>query len=268
MDDAIEKVGTIAGPQSVIIAGVHGDEVCGVSAFKELLPTLSIERGTVTFLYGNPRAIAANTRLTETNLNRMFKPDTELTASERASYEYGRSRYIKTYLDKAEALLDVHASFTPESRRFAICEPKANGIAQYLPVDLVVSGFDALEPGGTDGYMERAGKIGLCIECGYLGDPFSTEIAKQAIVAFLQARGHIAGTPHAMRQNRLHMYDLYFTKTDNFVLAKPFADFEAVTRGQLIGMDGEEGVRAERDSVIVFAHNRSKTGEEAFLLGE
>jgi predicted deacylase len=137
-----------------------------------------------------------------------------------------------------------------------------------LPVDLVVSGFDKIEPGGTDYYMNRVGKIGICVECGYLDDPSSTEIAKQSILAFLKARGHTSGTPITSPQSYIRMSELYLTKTENFALEKPFEDFEEIAAGQLIGMDGGEDVRALKDCVILFARNMSKAGEEAFLLGE
>lgn len=177
-NDIIELTGSQSGPTSLILAGVHGDEVCGVEAFNRLLPGLRIERGRVWCIYANPRAIAASVRFTEANLNRMFKDTAALTAAERASYEYDRAQVLKSYFSQADALLDLHASYTPVSRRFVICEPNAAGIFEYLPADLVVSGFDAIEPGGTDYYMNRIGKTGICLECGYLGDPQSTDIAE------------------------------------------------------------------------------------------
>lgn len=265
----IQIIGKEDGPTSVILAGVHGNERCGVDAFDKMLPNLTIDRGCVWFGYGNPQAIEANVRFTEANLNRMFKDDSLLSELEKQSYEYARAQYIKQYLDQADVLLDIHASFTPESKHFAICEPNAKGIVEYLPVDLVVAGFDAIQPGGTDSYMNSAGKIGICIECGYLGDPTSTERAEQSIFAFLNARGHNTSSDmRPQQQSYMRMYELYKTKTDQFVLSKPFDDFEVVSKGQVIGTDGNEEIRAEKDSIIVFARNRNQKNDEAFLLGE
>ena len=81
------------GPQSVILVGVHGDEVCGVRAAESIFPTLSIDYGRAWLICGNPRAVRKNVRLTEANLNRMFKPG--LTKEERSSYEYHRAEYLK-----------------------------------------------------------------------------------------------------------------------------------------------------------------------------
>lgn len=278
-EDAYENITVLSGtetaegPVSVILGGVHGDERCGMEILEKLLPALTITRGKVIIAFGNPRAIRENKRSTEANLNRMFKPDEQLSDAEKNSYEYQRAQELKELLDQADALLDVHASSTPGSRPFVICEDNAAGIAESLPVERVVSGFDAVEPGGTDYYMNRNGKIGICVECGYRDDPASLGTAEESILAFLGARGHIDRTPAKKEAQRMRMYSLYLAKTRRFRLAKMFEDFERVAEGQLIGTDGDEEIRAQEDSVILFASDsRTSTeslepGDEAFLLG-
>ncbi len=267
MEEVIEIKGDEDGPISVILAGVHGDELCGLEAFTKIIPNLAIERGKIFFIYGNPRAIEGGIRYTEANLNRMFKPDALLAEKERNSYEYARAQFLKKFLNQAEALLDIHASSNPNSRKFLICEPNSRSITQFLPFDLVVSGFDAVEPGGTDYYMNSIGKVGICTECGYAGHPNATQVASEAIAAFLKARGHVNGEAEAGIQTHLKIYQLYLSKADEFTLSRNFADFEKVAEGELIGIDGNQEVRAVRDSLILFPHNTNKTGSEAFLLG-
>ena len=266
-ESPLELIGQKEGATSIILVGVHGNERCGIKAFEKLLPILEIETGRVLFMYGNPKAIEQNMRSTEANLNRMFKPDNLLSEQEKQSYEYTRSQTLKKYLDQADVLLDIHASFTPESRAFIICEQNAKDIVKHLPFDLLVHGFDNVEPGGTDYYMNSKGKIGVCIECGYLDDPNSENIAQKSILSFLAAQGHISEPTKEYSQAEISMYSIYLTETDNFILSKTFRDFEKVTKGQLIGMDGERGVRADRDSIILFAQNRTNAGDEGFLLG-
>lgn len=255
------------GETSLILVGVHGDERCGIEALKKILPNWKIEYGTVLIEFGNPHAIDANVRYTEANLNRMFKSDELLADREKESYEYQRAQYLKTLMQKAEVLLDVHASFTPESQPFVICESNALSIVSRLPFDTVVSGFDAVEPGGTDYYMNSIGKIGIAIECGYLGDPASTDRAIEAILGFLRARGHVSGDMAQVQQSHIRLHQLYLTETDNFKLSRPFADFEQVAEGEIIGRDGDKGIAAIANSVILFARDRAAVGEEAFLLG-
>ncbi|HEY4505674.1 MAG TPA: succinylglutamate desuccinylase/aspartoacylase family protein [Candidatus Paceibacterota bacterium] len=268
MDKFIELRGREAGKTSVILAGVHGNETCGVEAFKKILPKLQIERGRVFFGYGNPEAILKKVRQTESNLNRMFKEHENITATERKSYEYKRARFLKRYLDRADALLDIHASGNPNSRKFIICEKNAFKITKYLPFALLVSGFDKVEPGGTDYYMNRHGKIGICVECGYLRDPATAEVAEKSIMTFLKTRGHIPGKKKVRGQSKINMYSLYLSKTDDFKLSRPFADFEKVSAGEVIGTDGKEKICSPKDGVILFARNAKRAGTESFLLGK
>lgn len=267
-EEVIKLSGKRLGPTSIILAGVHGNEKCGVEALANLLPGLNIEAGDLLIAYGNPLALKNDQRFMDANLNRMFKGDGDLSDSDRASYEYGRAQFLKQYLVQASASLDLHASLNPNSRPFVICESNAREIVSYLPIDLVVSGFDQLEPGGTDYYMNRLGKIGICLECGYVNDPNSVNIAKASILAFLSVRGHLGNSPSSQKQSCLKMSKIYLTKADSFKLNRPFADFEEITAGQIIGLDGSEEVRADNDGFILFANNRDKIGAEAFLSGE
>lgn len=257
------------GPVSVILGGVHGDEYCGVEALNNIIPNLEINSGEVWLGYANPRAIDASVRFVESNLNRMFAPDEFLSDYDIKSYEYDRAQQIKPILQSASALLDVHASFTPRSRPFAICEPNAIEIVNKLPVDLVVSGFDEVEPGGTDYYMNKIGQIGISVECGYLEDKDTKNLAINSITSFLKNRGHITSTSleQEIEQEFIRMNFLYKTKT-NFMLSKDFEDFEKLAQGQIIGKDGDDYVITESDCVIVFARNIPSANEEAFLLGK
>lgn len=269
MFEEITKLkGKEKGTTSIILVGVHGDEKCGVEALENILPTLEIERGTVLFGYGNPRAIEANKRFTEVNLNRIFKNDELLSKNDKDSYEYSRAQFLKNYLDKADALLDIHASSIPNSKTFVICEANAREIVKYFPIDLVVSGFDNVEPGGTDYYMNSIGKVGICLECGYTKDPQSVKVAEESIFAFLKARGHITNNLVSQKQSYVQMLEKYFAKTDKFNLSKPFENFEVLQENQIIGIDGQEEIKTPKRSLILFAHNGTKVGDEVFLLGE
>lgn len=268
MEEFVEIIGESAGPTSVILAGVHGDERGGIEALRKLLPTLKIKKGRVFLGYGNPRAIEANKRFTEVNLNRMFKEDSLLSEEEKMSYEYGRAQFVKKYLDQATSLLDLHASYVLNSKPFVICEPNAQNVVRYLSPDIVVFGFDEIQPGGTDYYMNKRGGVGVCVECGYLSDKESVKVATESIRGFLEGRGHIDSIADLADKSYFSIYEMYMTKTDKFVLTKPFVDFEKIEKGQLIATDGKEEVRAQKESVILFARNCSKPNEEAFILGE
>jgi succinylglutamate desuccinylase len=266
-EDVIELKGQEPGPVSMILVGVHGNERCGIDAIEELLPSLKIQKGRVLIAYGNPKAIDQNVRYTEANLNRLFKSDEMLSEREKDSCEYSRAQFLKKYLDQADCLLDIHASLTPNSQRFVICEKNAQKITKYLPVSLVVSGFDEVEPGGTDYYMNQQDKIGICIECGYFDDASSKEVAKESIFSFLAICENIAGITKEYSQASVAIKGMHSTK-NNFVLTRQFKDFEQVNEGEVIGIDGVEEIKMPFNGVILFARNRNIPNEEAFLYGE
>lgn len=224
-----------------------------------MLPDLEIQNGTLWVGLANLSAIDKNVRFVEANLNRMFVDESMLSEQDVDSYEYRRAQEIMPILQQAGVLLDVHASFTSGARPFAICEPNAADITRALLVDLVVSGFDDIEPDGTDYYMNKMGKIGICVECGYLGDPSTTDIAIASIKSFLSARVHIDSTNPLLsyEQEFIRMYKLYKAKT-NFTVEHDFAYFEGVTEGQVLGTDGDGNVVADKDGIIVFARNCSE----------
>lgn len=267
MKDVTRLVGRKPGSTSVVLAGVHGDEPCGVQAVSEVLESIKVERGIVYFLIGNPEALAAKTRKTEFDLNRSFRERSALPEKIRQTYEVRRAEFLKTYLGGASALLDVHSSSTRDSTPFVICENNGFEIAETLPADLVASGFDSVCPGGTDEYMNRIGRIGICIECGYHNDPNSVTLGVTAINSFLSTRGHISPihTPK-VAQRKIRVAFIYRTKSAPFRLSKAWADFEKVRAGEVIGFDGETPVITDRDAIILFADNCNLIGEEAFYL--
>ncbi|OGC87995.1 hypothetical protein A2419_00820 [Candidatus Adlerbacteria bacterium RIFOXYC1_FULL_48_26] len=268
MEEVLELVGKEDGPTSMVLVGVHGDETCGVEALKALFPSLVIARGRVFVGYGNPPAISARKRFLERNLNRMFVSDDTLSPEDMESYEYKRAQYLKPYLQKSGAVLDVHANPWKEKQTFVICESNATDIANFLPTNLLVSGFDAVEPGGADYYMNSIGKIGICFECGYLDDEYSRKTAGEAMMAFLKARGHIENDIVPEVQSRVHIFYKGHAKTNNFKLSRQFTNFERITKGEIIGMDGGEAVVAPKDCLILFARNGYIPGADVFLLGE
>lgn len=266
LEKVIEIKGAQKGPTSVIIAGIHGNEMCGPRAFKKILPNLKIETGHVFFIYGNPRALENKKRFINHDLNRLFKDARMLSKQEKDGYEYQRSLLLKKYLKKSDALLDIHASQTPNSQPFIICEPKSYKLASYLPAKIIVSNFDKFEPGGTDYYMNRSNKKGICLECGYAKSPDALKIAETGIMTFLTAAGHLSKKIKPQNKKYFKVSSLYRTKTKSFKLVKSFQDFEKVAAGQIIGYDGLKKITTTQKSLIIFARNRNQANAEAFLL--
>ena len=257
------------GKTVAVIAGVHGDETCGVRLFDKILSDFNPRSGTVYFIYGNPKAIEKGVRYTEMNLNRAFRPEKTLTEKEKQSYERKRALELMPILEKCYASLDIHSSASKESIPFVICEPKSFFIAERLPVLIKSSGWDAIHQGSTDYFVNKSGGFGLCVECGSHNDPRAQELARKCLDNFLIIMGVISGeTPSKQTDQRtIIVHKQYITK-NNFIPARDFADFEKLREGELIGIDGSVEIRAKKDNVIIFCRRRKNPNEEAFILAK
>jgi len=256
------------GKNVTIIAGIHGNEICGLKAFAEIIPKLKITSGKVNFVYGNPKAIEKNVRQIDVNLNRIFKANSKLTKNEKKSYEYSRAKKLKKILDQSDALLDIHSSRNKNSVPFIITDKKNFPIAKKLPFKIKSSGWDKIEAGGTDDYMNKQNKINICVECGYNLDPKAVNKAKVAIKKFLKLTNNLRNnrTLHQYRQKTINAYYVYHTKSDNFKLKKKFKDFEKIKKGTIIGTDKNKKITVSKNSYIVFARDCQQSDSEAFVL--
>lgn len=260
--------GKVSGKIAVILCAVHGDEVCGVRAVEKVLKNIKINSGVVYFIVGNPKALEQNKRFVDANLNRIFRDDRDLSSEEKQSYEYKRSREIIPYLLQSDALLDLHSSASSNTKAFAICEKHSFSVAKNLPVEIISSGWDLLEPGGTDYFMNKQGKVGICVECGNHSDPKAEVVAYNSIVSFLESLGFLLGKKKTLVSKKyIKVTSIYRSRVD-FKPQKVFGDFEFISEGKEVGLDGKEKVYAPHDGYIIFCRKRKTPNEEAFLFGE
>ena len=263
-----EYRGALPGPTLTILAGVHGNEIPGIRALEKLISSLSgIKRGKLFLLFGNQRAIMAKVRETKQNLNRMFRDD--LPEDIRASYEFERATLIRRVLDQSDICLDLHASNSSISPVFAITEPSGFELAKQLPVAKIVSNIDPFHPGSTDGYMAGRGKIGICVECGFMEDPQAIERADRTIAEALSALDMIDSFPDfrppSPSREIFRVSGIYKSRSAQFVLEQTYLDFQLIPAGTIIGTDAGERVSFEKDFYILFARNSCKAEQECFL---
>ena len=251
-----------------VFVGVHGNEKAGIYAMEEILDTINIENGKVYFVYGNPLAIEKNIRFTEKNLNRCF-----LKSIDGNSYEEERARFLMGILDESDALLDIHASNSEKSTPFVICEPEVFKIAAKLNCKIVSCGWDALQPGGSDGYMHQSGKVGICLECGSAQDSNNSKnilLAKNSILTFLKHFGIINNNIKKLSytQEFIRITQVVYKKSNKFKFIRKFNDFDKLKDGEVFAKDGDNVYVAENNQIIIFPHENTLIGQEAFILAK
>ena len=256
------------GPCLLIIGGIHGDEPCGINAIQAIVQDPEAYRpthGKMMLMYGNPQAIKKGVRYIDENLNRIFMKSKENLPDKLLCLEKQRMQQLKLYMDKADILLDIHASYTQKSKPFVICEPNAMQLVPFLPCDIVCFGFDSIQPGGTDWYMNSIGKIGICVECGYLGAQSSTAVAMNACKSILGALEMSVNRGTRRKQEWYQATQQYCARTDNFQLVRAYADFENIPKGTPFAKDGDQTLYATEGMYLLFARNTQEKGQEAFL---
>lgn len=174
-------------------------------------------------------------------------------------------------LDECDALLDIHSSNSDHATPFVICEENAFPIVRTFDFPIISTGWDAIEPGGSDGYIFRTGKIGICAECGSVSDTAAgLPFAEQAIRAFLHHFDMLSddGTFPVRTHRHIHVHTVGMKRTESFRFDKHYRDFEMLETGKPFAWDGDTTYTAAENDCIIFPRANTPIGEEAFILGK
>lgn len=256
------KKSSIIGKTIAIIAGTHGNETVGVQALQKAIDSLTIKRGTVYFIFGNPKAINQNTRLIDKNLNRCFSPD-----NTGKTYEDKRAQTIMKVLDTCDTLLDLHAYNELKGGPFIIVEPKSLGLATFFDMPKVTIGWEKIQKGCAIGYMDQQGKHAIALECGPLYHPEKfVDLAYSAIVNLLQFSGTIDGDPTRFPNKVYYEIDeIIYKRSKEFSFTSDFVTFDKLPDNIPFAKDGKHVYSAHKQ-YIIFPRPQTKIGGEAAIL--
>ncbi len=264
-ESIVKKVGNTNGKTIAVFAGIHGNEKAGVIALRHLIEKLEIVKGTVYFVFANPPAIEQNKRYIHKNLNRLFSRN--ITGDE---YEVSRARELMDLLDTCDALLDLHSYNSESGEPFAIAEMNADDIVKKFNVGIVAEGFGDMGY-GTDDYMYRNGKIGICLECGTSNRYKELiEFADKSVRQFLKYFECIHDDVEyvSVPQRRVRVKKLIYKQSPDFRFTHDFLDFEVLPTDKPFISDGEINLVAQPGEVIMFPRPDVKVGEEVCIIGK
>lgn len=184
----------------MVTALVHGNELCGAWALKRLLATgLRPRRGRLILAFCNLDAFDRfdpahhdASRYVDEDLNRVWLAERLADGQTR---ERRRAAQLLPWVEQADWLLDLHSMHEPgEPLLLTGLLPRNIELAQALgaPRHVIV------DAGHKDGvrlrdhgrFGDRAGDArALLIECGFHGDPASTEVACDMVARMLRESG-------------------------------------------------------------------------------
>ena len=186
--------GSAGSARVAIVGGIHGDEPAGERIVRRLADELdpldetteggSGSAGLVRLIIANEPAIAAETRYTETDLNRSFPGDADSD-----EYERALAARLAAELEGFDAVLALHTSHSapPPFAIFSDLTESVRRTVTGLPVDHVVDA-SGLRSTTLDSTVPHT----VSIEVGQQGSEEAVEFGYEACRAFLRVHGAIA----------------------------------------------------------------------------
>ncbi len=244
---------------------MHGNETAGIEVVRMLLNEFEDGRrlasGTLTLALGNTRAIEINERWIDgKDLNRQFS-DAHLIDRIDQSWEEERAVVLAALMREADTTLDIHSTNKPSSP--FICsrvDEKHARVYQWFPIMHVIEDPTYVFGDGpvtTDEYADRVGKMGMCIESGWIADEGRVIETKNSIEAVLSDLGLSDRPTPPEPVHVINTYRFYTTiKLDErgfrFSEGKGVSSFEPLKAGEILGYHGDEPVRLDCDAFVIF----------------
>lgn len=190
----------VPGRALMVSALVHGNELCGAWALKDLLASgLRPRRGSLTLAFCNLDAFdrfdfASHdaSRFVQEDMNRVWSAE---RLEDAGTADRRRAAALRPWVERADWLLDLHSMHEPgEPLLLTGVLPRNIALAQRLKAPRHV----IVDAGHKDGVRMRdfaqfgdpAGQAcALLIECGFHGDPASRDVARDMVARMLLESG-------------------------------------------------------------------------------
>lgn len=267
----------VPGRRVMLSALVHGNELCGAWALKELLDAgIRPEAGSLTLAFCNLEAFDrfdANdsdaSRFVDEDMNRQWMP----ARMERAdTHERRRAAALEPFVRRAHWLLDLHSMHEP-GQPLTLTGTHARNLA--LARQLRAPEYVVIDAGHADGVrMRDYGHFGLpdedqpdtrslLVECGYHGDAASLKVARDQCARFLVHAGTVTEAsarrwmpdwkrPDAARQWALRVTDAVVARSQRFFFTQDIEGLAIIPQaGTVIGDNDGEPVRTPYDDCVL-----------------
>jgi predicted deacylase len=269
------------GPNAVIAALIHGNELCGAIALDRLVRAgVKPAHGSLTLAFCNvaayarfdPRAPAAS-RFVEEDMNRIW--DKATLDGPRKSVELDRARALRPVFDAADCLLDLHSMLEGDAPLIlAGMTPKSLDLARKLGAPGLIVRDRGHRAGSRlrdyGGFAEPASpKTALLVECGQHWARPSAEVAYEACQRFLAANGLTEDAFAPTPQRVIEVTEAVIVTNGDFRFLGTWRGFEVIAKaGTPIARESGREIKTPYDDcVLVMPSPRLVPGQTAVRLG-
>ncbi|MFD2262651.1 M14 family metallopeptidase [Lacibacterium aquatile] len=271
------------GPDAMLVALTHGNELCGAIALDKLLRAgMRPKRGALTFVFANIAAalnfdplMPEQSRYVDEDFNRVW--DIATLDGPRTSTELIRARALRPIVDRADLLLDLHSMQHPtEPLALAGMQQKGREMAERIGLPATI----VMDKGHTSGRRLRdygffddpaSSKAALLVECGQHWETSSAQVAEATVARFLAAYdiADPGPVPPPTPQRTIEVTEAITVSTDRFHFVAPYLGMEIIEQaGSIIAYDGASPIYTPYDNCVLIMPTRNlRPGLTAVRLG-
>jgi len=269
------------GPEVLITALVHGNEIAGAVALDRLLRAPpALDRGALTIGFVNLDAYdrfdpaqPTASRYVDEDMNRLW--DDAVLDGPRHSVELARARAIRPVVRRADILLDLHSMLWP-SEPLILCGPAARG--RNLAASIGTPGLVVADQGHVSGrrlidyapFVSEGGRTAVLVEAGQHWQTPTIAAMEAAVAGVLCVTGlQAAGRATRCGATRHAEVTMAVTASSGgFAFVRPFRGGDVVPqRNTLIAIDGATEIRTPHDDcLMVMPSLRPSRGHTAVRL--
>jgi len=278
----------LPGPHAVVMALIHGNEICGAVALDHLFRAGGIRpaRGRITLAFGNVEAYRrfdrrkpGASRYVDEDLNRVWAPSA--LDGHRASIELVRARQLRPVIDSADFLLDLHSMNDGRTPLLlAGLTEKTLAFARHMGAPAIIV-RDKGHPAGPrlrdyGDFADRlAPRIAVLVECGQHWEKAAAEFAIAASLRFLAASGVLDEARAAsylakpLPQRVIEVSETVVAASADFRFVADYRGLEIVPlAGTPIARDGARDIVTPYDECVLVMPSRNLVpGQTAVRLG-
>jgi predicted deacylase len=277
-----------AGPNVIVNALTHGNEICGAIALDRLFrEEVRPARGKLTLCFANvaayhafDRANPSTSRYIDEDFNRLW--DETTLSGPRQSAELTRARILRPLYASADLLLDIHSmQYATAPLTLIGLAPKTETFARRVgATELMVRDSGHAAGARLRDYAAFADPntppTALLVECGQHWERRAADVATATTWRFLAASGildddaaaRVLAEP-APPQRLIAVTDVVTVQSDEFRFAADYRGLEVIAKaGSVIGRDGGRPVVTPYDNcVLIMPSRRLGRGQTAVRLG-